>query len=191
MVGPLVHSVSDTAMAHCLAFAVLQTCPAEQAVDTAAAATAAVAAAAGATVAEEATAAAVVVVVAAAAAWEASLVDKLVYRDIPAYLYLVVLRIVAAAMALVEHLAAGWARMPSAAVATSIVVFAVRVVATAKVSTLLMAAVGHCCCCWCCCSAPALVEQLYHKAPLDLLAVTKAWALILKHHQTCPLNCCW
>lgn len=166
-------------MAHCLAFAVLQTCPAEQAVDTAAAAaTAAVAAAAGATVAEEATAAAVaVVVVAAAAAWEASLVDKLVYRDIPAYLNLVVLRIVAAAMALVEHLAAGWARMPSAAVATSIVVFAVRVVATAKVSTLLMAAVGHCCCCYC--SAPALVEQLYHKAPSDLLAVTKVWALIL------------
>lgn len=168
-------------MAHCLAFAVLQTCPAEQAVDTAAAATAAVAAAAGATVAEVATAAAAVavVVVAAAAAWEASLVDKLVYRDIPAYLNLVVLRIVAAAMALVEHLAAGWARMPSAAVATSIVVFAVRVVATAKVSTLLMAAVGHCCYCCCCCFAPALVEQLYHKAPSDLLAVTKAWALIL------------
>lgn len=165
-------------MAHCLAFAVLQTCPAEQAVDTAAAATAAVAAA-GATVAEEATAAAAAaaVVVAAAAAWEASLVDKPVYRDIPACLNLVVLRIVAVVMATVEHLAAGWARTPSAAVATSIVVLAVRVVATAKVSTLLVAAAGHCCCC--CCFAPALVEQLYHKAPSDLLAVTKTWALIL------------
>lgn len=178
MVGPLVHSVSDIAMAHCLAFAVLQTCPAEQAVDTAAAATAAVAAA-GATVAEEATAAAAAaVVVAAAAAWEASLVDKPVYRDIPACLNLVVLRIVAVVMATVEHLAADWARTPSAAAATSIVVLAVRVVATAKVSTLLVAAAGHCCCC-CCCFAPALVEQLYHKAPLDLLAVTKTWALIL------------